>query len=122
MGWGEPTSQAASLEANPYSIDEAKAIAAHLQLDNICYVLRAPVYAERLAGQDGRLFYGPGIIKSEADLALLQLPDPYDDALYEDAQRFSRTERGPCRLVRYTNRHLPDDAQYGHGRFLLGSR
>jgi uroporphyrinogen decarboxylase len=88
MGWGEPTSQAASLEANPYTIDEAKAIATRLQLDNICYVLRAPVYAERLAGQDGRLFYGPGLIKTEADLALLQLPDPLDDTLYEDAQRF----------------------------------
>ena len=88
MGWGEPINQAASLEADPYTIDEAKAIATHLQLDNICYVLRAPVYAERLAGQDGRLFYGPGLIKSEADLALLQLPDPYDDTLYEEAQKF----------------------------------
>ena len=88
MGWGEPVSQAASLEANPYSVDEAKALAAKLGTDNICYVMRAPVYAERLPGEGGRLFYGAGQIHSEADLHLLQLPDPTDDALYADAAAF----------------------------------
>ena len=34
MGWGTPQSQAADLEANPYSVEEAKAIAARLHLDN----------------------------------------------------------------------------------------
>jgi uroporphyrinogen-III decarboxylase len=90
MGWGQPASQASNLEANAYSVDEAKALAAFLHLDNICYVLRAPVYAEKEAGQDGRLFYGEGLIKSEADLALLQLPDPHDDAMYAEVEQFVR--------------------------------
>jgi uroporphyrinogen-III decarboxylase len=90
MGWGQPTSQASNLEANTYSVDEAKALAAFLHLDNICYVLRAPVYAKKEAGQDGRLFYGEGLIKGEADLPLLRLPDPHDDALYAEAEHFAR--------------------------------
>ncbi len=90
MGWGEPASQASNLEANTYSVEEAKALAAFLHLDNICYVLRAPVYAKKHAGQNGRLFYGEGLIKSEADLSLLQLPDAHDDVLYADAERFAR--------------------------------
>ena len=88
MGWGEPRSQAANLEANIYSVEEARAIAAELKLDNICYVMRAPVYAHKVAGVDGRLFYGEGMIRTEADLSLLELPDPHDDALYADAEEF----------------------------------
>lgn len=89
MGWGEPESQAANLEANVYSVEEAKAIAAHLQMDNIAYVLRAPVYAHKEPGAGGRLFYGKGMIGTEADLPLIQLPDPYDDALYAEAEAFA---------------------------------
>lgn len=88
MGWGPGTSQAANLEANVYSVEEATALAAHLALDNIGYVLRAPVYAEKLPGMDGRLFYGRGLIPSRRELHRLQLPDPHDDALYADAARF----------------------------------
>ncbi|MGQ9632124.1 MAG: uroporphyrinogen decarboxylase family protein [bacterium] len=88
MGWGEPKSQAANLETNPYSVEESKAIASFLRKDNICYVLRAPVYAHKEPGKDGRLFYGEGMIKTEADLSLLELPDPYDDALYAEAENF----------------------------------
>ena len=87
MGW-QGTGQAADLEANPYTGEEARALASFLNLDNIYYVLRAPVYARRVPGQDGRLFYGEGLIHSAADLSLLQLPDPYDDALYVEAERF----------------------------------
>jgi hypothetical protein len=90
MGWGGCGDQAANLEANPYRVEEARAIAARLQLDNICCVLRAPVYAHKSPGQDGRLFYGEGMIKSEADLALIQLPDPYADQLYAEAETFAR--------------------------------
>ncbi|MBM3187230.1 MAG: hypothetical protein FJZ90_00730 [Chloroflexi bacterium] len=90
MGWGGPPHQPTSLERNVYSVEEAKALAARLQLDNISYVLRAPVYAHRVEGKDGRLFYGEGMIRSEADLAMLELPDPYDDALYAEAEGFVR--------------------------------
>jgi len=89
MEWEMPASQAMSLEANPYSADQAKAIARRIGSDNICFVLRAPVYAHKLAGKDGRLFYGDGMIRSEADLDLLELPDPTDDALYADAEQFA---------------------------------
>ena len=91
MGWGAPD-QAANIETTPYTVDEAKSIAAALHFDNIAYVLRAPVYAERLAGADGRLFYGEGMIHSEADLPILQLPDPYDDSLYEGAESFAQNK------------------------------
>ncbi len=90
MGWGEPASQASNLEANAYTVEEAKALAAFLRLDNISFVLRAPVFANKRAGQDGRLFYAEGMLRSEADLQLLQLPDPHEDGLYADAERFVR--------------------------------
>ena len=88
MGWCKPESQEANLEANIYSVKEATAIASFLKLDNLCYVLRAPVYAHKHPGQDGRLFYGDGMIRTREDLHLLQLPDPHDDALYADAEAF----------------------------------
>ena len=88
MGWGAPISQAANLEANTYSVEEAIALARHLGLDNLSYVLRAPVYARKVVGKDGRLFYGEGQLRSEAALALLELPDPHDDALYAGAEAF----------------------------------
>lgn len=88
MGWNEPLSQAASLEANSYTAEEAKAVAARLGADNICFVLRAPVFADKVPGIDGRLFYGDGQIKSEADLERLQLPDPTSDELYREAEQF----------------------------------
>ena len=102
VGWGEPESQAADLEANVYSIDEAKAIASFLQLDNITYVLRAPVYAHKKMGKDGRLFYGAGMIESEADLDMIDLPDPYDDTLYIEAEAFARQkgEYAACLVTR----------------------
>jgi uroporphyrinogen decarboxylase len=92
--WLGSGSQAANLEANTYTVDEAKAIAEALHMDNISYVLRAPIYAQKRAGVDGRLFYGAGMIESEADLSLLELPDPYDDALYEEAAAFAQA-KGP---------------------------
>jgi uroporphyrinogen-III decarboxylase len=93
LGWGPAVNQSVNLEANPYTVAEAKEVAAFLGLDNINYVLRAPVYAEKHAGQDGILFYGEGMIKSAADLAIVALPDPTDDALYADAEAFLR-EKG----------------------------
>jgi uroporphyrinogen decarboxylase len=102
MGWGEPEGQAANLEANAYTVDEAKALADRLKLDNISYVLRAPVYAHKVPGLDGRLFYGRGMIKTRADLDLIQLPDPYDDSLYAPAAEFARQkgEYAACLVTR----------------------
>jgi hypothetical protein len=88
MGWGEPDLPPGVLEVNLYSVEESKALAEFLNLDNITYVLRPPVYVHRHAGQDGRLFYGEGMIKTKADLSMLDAPDPGDDALYDGARRF----------------------------------
>ena len=93
MGWGQSASQAANLESNVYTAEQAKAIASALRQDNICYVLRAPVYAHKEVGKEGRLFYGAGMIRTEDDLSLIQLPDPFDDSLYEGAREFLR-EKG----------------------------
>jgi uroporphyrinogen decarboxylase len=81
---------AACLEHNLFSVEESKAIARRLHLDNISYTLRAPVYAHRREGADGRPFYASGMIGGEEDLGLLRLPDPHDDALYADAAEFAR--------------------------------
>ncbi|NPV06894.1 MAG: hypothetical protein HPY83_02890 [Anaerolineae bacterium] len=88
LQWGGPLSQRDDLEQNPYTLEEEKAIASFLKLDNIHYVLRAPVYARKLPGQDGRLFYGEGMIRARADMDMIQLPDPTDERLYEGAKRF----------------------------------
>ena len=90
MGWGEPETQAFNLEANPYSAEEVKSLADFLRLDNTWYILRAPVYADKTPGLDGRLFYGQGRIRTEADLQVLRLPDPEDEALYAKAGAFVR--------------------------------
>ncbi len=90
MGWGAPINQASDLEANVFSPAESKALAEFLKLDNINYVLRAPVYAHKEPGLDGRRFYGEGMIRTAADLSMVQLPDPHDDALYAGARAFIR--------------------------------
>jgi hypothetical protein len=88
LGWSESGDQQANLEVNPYTPEEAVAVADHLGLDNLAYVLRAPVYATKVAGQDGRLFYGEGWIRSAADLQRVALPDPTDERLYEGARQY----------------------------------
>lgn len=88
MGWDEVASQRYNMEANVYSIEEARHLADRLELDNLTYILRAPVFADKEPGKDGRLFYTEGQIKTMADLDRLALPDPEDDSLYEEAAAF----------------------------------
>ncbi|HJP31036.1 MAG: uroporphyrinogen decarboxylase family protein [Candidatus Latescibacteria bacterium] len=88
MGWGPAGSEAYNMEVHPFTFEQSLALAEHLGLDNLSYVLRAPVYAEKIPGKEGRLFYGDGLIRSREDLNLLDLPDPHDDALYEGAAEF----------------------------------
>ena len=88
MQWEGPDNQTFSLEENQYSWQQALQIAAFLNLDNIAYILRAPVFAHLLEGKDGRLYYGEGMIKSFADLEKVKLPDPYDEQLYKEAEEF----------------------------------
>ncbi len=90
LGWSEPQSEARDLEENDFSVEETKAVAGVLGMDNITYVLRAPVYAEKIAGKHGRLFYGRGLIEGMDDLGMIDLPDPRSDALYLEAEEFVR--------------------------------
>ncbi|MFI5260007.1 MAG: uroporphyrinogen decarboxylase family protein [Candidatus Limnocylindrales bacterium] len=89
MGWGSPLSESVDLEGNEYTVEEAKAVARRLKLDNITFLLRAPVFAEKHPGQDGILYYGAGLIRTVADLDRVRLPDPLDDRLYESAEAFA---------------------------------
>lgn len=92
MEWGQPDSERADLEANIYNVEEAKALAARLGKDNICCLIKAPIYAEKIEGKEGRLFYGDGLVRTEEDLDMLVLPDPHDDALYAEAEEFARNK------------------------------
>jgi len=91
LGWPRSGgATAGTARKNPYTADQAKAVAARLGHDNIGFILRAPHYAEAIFGKDGRTFVGPGRIKTEADLAMIDLPDPTRDEFYRDAEEFLR--------------------------------
>ncbi len=77
------------IEVNQRTVEEEKALARAMHKDNITYVLRAPVFADRVAGKDGRLFYADGEIRSRADLGKLALPDPNSDELYRELETFA---------------------------------
>ena len=89
MGWPLPAGDI-DLDARTYTVDERLALADRLHLDNLTVGVRAPVYSEKIRGQDGRIFYGHGLIKSEADIDKIVLPDPHSDALYADAEAMLR--------------------------------
>jgi uroporphyrinogen decarboxylase len=93
MGW-PATAEHTNFEENEFTLDEAKAVAERLGMDNITYVLRAPIFAQKEPGQDGTLFYGRGLITGAADLEDIRLPDPADPALYAEAAAFARG-KGP---------------------------
>ncbi len=89
LGWKKAeAATGGSARKNPYTVEEAKALASFLGHDNIGFILRARDYAKMAIGKDGRTFLGDGLIKSDADLSMIDLPDPYDDALYTEAEEF----------------------------------
>ena len=87
LGWG-PENQTFSLEDQQYTVEEARLVADNLGLDNLAYILRAPVYAHKHKGEDGRLFYGDGMIKSRDDLGMIQLPNPRSDEFWAPVERY----------------------------------
>jgi len=88
LDWQGPPTQRANLEANTFTAEEAVALADRLELDNLTYVLRAPVYVDKVPGRDGRLFYGRGQLQTWQDLDRMALPDPTQDSMYEEAATF----------------------------------
>ena len=89
LGWPVPPRAPGSYEDAPFTADDAKAVAAALGHDNICFALKAPVYADTTVEPDGRIAFGEGHIRAAADLAMISLPDPHDDALYAGAAAFA---------------------------------
>ena len=74
---------------SPFTADEAVEVyGGKLNLDNLTYLCRQPVYAHMHAGKDGRLFPGDGKIKNRADATMIDLPDPTKDEFYAEAEEF----------------------------------
>ena len=90
MGWPVPPRGPGNYKDVPFTADEAKAVAATLGHDNILYTMKAPIYAVETVSPDGRVAYGDGHILTIADLAQVELPDPYDDAMYAGAEAFAQ--------------------------------
>ena len=89
LGWQAVTDIGhSSMAVNPFSAKQSKEISTLLELDNINFLLRAPTYANTPVGIDGRTFVGEGLIKSEDDLSMIDLPDPNSDELYREAEEF----------------------------------
>ncbi len=88
LGRSERRDAPVMIEANERSVEEEKALARAMCKDNIVYILRAPIFADRLAGKDNRLFYGEGWIRSRDDLSKIVLPDPHSDELYRELEGF----------------------------------
>jgi len=93
MGWKPGTTETvASVVRNPYTLEESKQIASYLGLDIISYFLRAPTYAQTEIGVGGIAFPVDGLIKTKADLAIIDLPDPNSDELYTEAMEFAENK------------------------------
>ncbi len=88
----EPPKEIAEVGSFRRSVDEEKALSRLLHRDNICYRLVAPIFAEKVKGKDGRIFYGKGLIRSEKDIELLDIPDPYNDSLYVGPEEYARNK------------------------------
>lgn len=97
LGWKKAgAATGGSVRKNPYTAEEAKAVARLLGHDNIGFLLRAPDYAKMEAGKDGRTFPREGMIKTEADLEMVDLPDPYKDEFYKEAEEFVKQKGHYC--------------------------
>jgi uroporphyrinogen decarboxylase len=92
LGWQEKPYVNALEENTPFTIEEAKQVSERLGLDNIFYLRRQPVYTDTFTDDEGRIFPGAGNIKTEEDLALINLPDPTKDEFYAEAEFFSRNK------------------------------
>ncbi len=58
-----------------------------LDRDVVVPILYPPYFADQGVGEDGQQYVTTGWIKKRADLDKMVFPDPYDPALYENAQK-----------------------------------
>ncbi len=114
-----PGGSAFYIEVQSRGVEDEKAIARALNKDNIVYILRAPVFADRIVGQDGRLFYGEGHVRSRADLGKVVLPDPRSDDLYRELDKFisAKEDFALCLITRAG--FFPTVLSMGMERFFL---
>jgi hypothetical protein len=92
LGWDEKPYVNALDEETPFTLEEAKKVSTALGLDNIFYLRRQPVYVDTFVDEEGRLFPGTGKIKTEDDLAMINLPDPHRDEFYAEAESFAKNK------------------------------
>ncbi len=92
LGWEEKPYVNALDEGTPFTLEEAKKVSGTLALDNIFYLRRQPVYVDTFVDEKGRIFPGAGKIKTEDDLAMINLPDPYRDEFYAEAESFAKNK------------------------------
>lgn len=102
LGWPVPASVKTDLESNHFTPSELTELADKLGMDNFPFVMRAPVYAEKHPGKDGRLYYGNGLLKTMKDVEDMELPDPSNDALYNLARQAieAKGDRAACFVTR----------------------
>jgi uroporphyrinogen decarboxylase len=92
LGWSEKPCVNALDESTPFTIEEAKKVSMTLGLDNLFYLRRQPVYVDTFVDEEGRIFPGNGKIKTEDDLAMINLPDPHRDEFYAEAEFFAKNK------------------------------
>ena len=108
------------IEQNERSVEEEKALARAMCRDNIAYVLRAPVFADRVPGKDGRMFYAEGQIRTRDDLARMELPDPRSDELYRELEEFVAGKEEFALFVVTRMGFFPAVLSMGMERFFVG--
>ena len=89
-----PLAEALAGKADPAPHEVADA----LGLDGLGTFIWAPDYAESATNSEGRSFQGAGRIRSRADLAMIDLPDPDDERLYAPLAGLVRRYRGEYAL------------------------
>ena len=92
LGWDEKPYVNALEENTPFTLREAQEVSTALGLDNIFYLRRQPVYVDTFVDDEGRIFPGNGKIKTADDLAMVNLPDPYRDEFYAEAESFANSK------------------------------
>ena len=90
LGWDERPNVNALEESTPFTIAEARKVSTMLGLDNLFYLRRQPVYVDTFVDEEGRIFPASGKIKTEDDLAMINLPDPHRDEFYAEAESFAK--------------------------------
>ena len=85
-----PRGEMDDLETNPRTPAEEIELSDRMGRDNVTVVVRAPIFADKEEGIDGRLFYRRGEITTESDLEAIRLPDPSAPEIYREAEELVR--------------------------------